>query len=362
MSKFRPLLAYQQALVDGYRLLPFRFTSLDDHEYVLTNQAGEFIVLDRPTLQALVLHQLPAASRVYDDLKSKHFIVDGDSSVAMQLLPLKVRTKLRRLADFTGLHIFVVSLRCEHSCPYCQVSRKSNDKETFDMSAETAEKALALVFSSPSRGIKIEFQGGEPLLNFRLIRHIVERAETWNLGEGRNLQFVIASNLALINEEILEFCRDHDILISTSLDGPSDLHNATRPRPGNDSYERAIEGISRVRNALGRDRVSALMTTTKLSLGRARDIIDEYMAQGFRGIFLRPISPYGFAVKTKWFKAYDVDEWLEFYFAGLDYILSLNRSGFAFTEFYAATILARGSPKRGKPVFGGDMLILVRRL
>src|SRR4030088_1002107 len=130
-------------------------------------------------------------SRGYDDLKSKHFIIDGASSVATDLLALKVRTKLRRLADFTGLHIFVVSLRCEHSCSYCQVSRKSDDKHTFDMSVETAEKALALVFRSPSPSIKIEFQGGEPLLNFPLIRHIVERAEASNLAERRNLQFVI---------------------------------------------------------------------------------------------------------------------------------------------------------------------------
>ncbi len=265
-----------------------------------------------------MLHQLPATNGVYDDLKSKHFIIDGDSSVAMELLSLKVPTKLRRLADFTGLHIFVVSLRCEHFCPYCQVSRKSDDKLAFDMSVETAEKALALVFKSPSPAIKIEFQGGEPLLNFPLIRYIVERAEALNLAARRDLQFVITTNLVLINEEILEFCRDHDILISTSLDGPSDIHNANRPRPGNDSYERTIEGISKVRGALGRDRVSALMTTTKLSLCRVRDIVDEYVAQGFRGIFLRPLSPYGFAIRTKCFKSYDVDEWLEFYFAGLD--------------------------------------------
>jgi len=267
--------------------------------------------------------------------------MDRDSSVVMDLLPLKVRTKLQRLADFTGLHIFVVSLRCEHSSSYCQVSRQSDDKLAFDMSIETAEKALALVFRSPSRGIKIEFQGGEPLLNFPLVRYVVESAEAQNLFEHRDLQFVIATNLAVIDEEMLEFCRDHDILISTSLDGPSDLHNTNRPRPGNDSYQRAIEGISRVRYALGHDRVSALMTTTKLSLGRVRDIIDEYVTQGFRGIFLRPMSPYGFAVKTKWFKAYNADEWLEFYFAGLNYILELSRSGYAFTEFYAATILAK---------------------
>jgi uncharacterized protein len=341
VSKFQPLSTYQQPLADGYRLLPFRFTTLDDRQYVLTNQAGEFIILERPTLEALVRHQLPSTDRFYNDLKSKHFFIDSDSSVATDLLPLKVRTKLQRLADFTGLHLFVVSLRCEHSCPYCQVSRQSDNKLAFDMSIETADKALALVFRSPSRGIKIEFQGGEPLLNFPLIRHIVERAEARNLVEHHDLQFVIATNLAVITDEILEFCRDRDILISTSLDGPVDLHNANRPRPGNNSYELAIAGISRVRDVLGRDRVSALMTTTKLSLGRVRDIIDEYVAQGFKGIFLRPMSPYGFAVKTKWFKAYDVDQWLEFYFAGLDYILDLNRSGYSFTEFYAATILAK---------------------
>jgi His-Xaa-Ser system radical SAM maturase HxsB len=341
VSKFRPLSDYQQPLAKGYRLLPFRFTPLNDQEYVLTNQCAEFTVLDRSALYALVRHGLSATSDAYADLKSKHFLLDDDSSIAMELLPLKVRTKLRRLADFTGLHIFVVSLRCEHSCPYCQVSRKSDDRLMFDMSAETAEKALALVFRSPSPNIKIEFQGGEPLLNFQLIRYIVERTEELNIAEHRNLQFVIATNLAMINDEILGFCSEHDILISTSLDGPRDLHNTNRPRPGNDSYERTIEGISKARDALGRDRVSALMTTTKLSLSRVRDIIDEYIAQGFRGIFLRPLSPYGFAMKTKSFNAYDADEWLDFYFAGLDYILALNRSGFAFTEFYAGTILAK---------------------
>lgn len=341
MNKFQSLSTYQQSQENGYGLLPFRFTSLNGNEYVLTNQVGELVVVNRPTLQALVRHQLSSTTEIYNDLKSKHFITDRDSTVVMELLPLKVRTKLQRLANFTGLHIFVVSLRCEHSCPYCQVSRQSDDKLAFDMSVETADRSLALVFRSPSPAIKIEFQGGEPLLNFSLIRHIVEHAEALNLTERRDLQFVIATNLALITDDILDFCNDHNILISTSLDGPADLHNANRPRPGNDSYARTIVGISRVRTALGRDRISALMTTTKLGLGREREIIDEYVAQGFRGIFLRPMSPYGFAVKTKWIRSYDAAEWIKFYLSGLDYILELNRSGYEFTEFYAATVLAK---------------------
>ena len=112
------------------------------------------------------------------------------------------------------------------------------------MSKETADKALALVFRSPSPLIKIEFQGGEPLINFGLIQYIVENAEAINRVEKRDLEFVIATNLALISDEILNYCKAHNILISTSLDGPADLHNRNRPRPGgNPINELSLESI-----------------------------------------------------------------------------------------------------------------------
>jgi uncharacterized protein len=341
VSKFHPLALYEESLVKGYHLLPFRFTRLHDNDYVLTNQAGEFVTVARETIDALVRHRLTPTSDIYSDLKSKHFLIDADSNVAIDLLTLKVRTKLRRLSEFTGLHMFVVSLRCEHSCPYCQVSRQSDDKLAFDMSEETANKALALTFRSPSRAIKIEFQGGESLLNFPLVRYIVERAKAINEVENRLLEFVIATNLALIDDEILEFCRIHKILISTSLDGPADLHNMNRHRPGGDSYERTIAGIKKAQLALGRDQVSALMTTSEASLDRACDVVDEYVRQGFDGIFLRSMSPYGYAIKTKWYNAYGTDQWLKFYFEGLDYIIDLNKSGYFFIEQFAAMILTK---------------------
>ena len=338
---FRSLDYYTKSLDEGYKLLPFSFTALDDKRYVLTNQAGQYAILDRPILDDFVRHRLSPGKSEYSTLKSRHFLLDSDSSVALDLLALKVRTKNIVFSNFTALHIFVVTLRCEHSCRYCQVSRQSDDKLAFDMSKETANRAVALTFKSPSPSIKIEFQGGEPLLNFDLIQYIVEQAETTNRTEARDLQFVIATNLACVSDEILDYCKAHNILISTSLDGPADLHNRNRPRPGGDSYQRTIAGISRVRNALGRDRVSALMTTTEASLSRVRDIIDEYVGLGFESIFLRPLSPYGFAIKTKSYSAYDVDKWLDFYFEGLDYIIEINKSGRVFAEVYASIILRK---------------------
>jgi uncharacterized protein len=56
---------------------------------------------------------------------------------------------------------------------------------------------------------------------------------------------------------------------------------------------------------LGKDRVGALMTTTEGSLDRVEEIVDTYLELGLDGIFLRPLSPFGFAVKTKLINSYD---------------------------------------------------------
>ena len=341
MSIFRSLKEFQRPLADGYKALALSLHGIEGQRLRRHQSGGQIGCSRKGELERFARHQLEPTSDLYGLLKSKHFLQDANSDVAIDLLALKVRTKLQRLSDFTSLHIFVVSLRCEHACPYCQVSRQSDDKQAFDMSWETAQRSLDLVFRSPAPNIKIEFQGGESLLNFPIIQKIVIEAERRNQRERRNLAFVIATNLAVVTDEMLAFCRDHNILISTSLDGPADLHNENRPRPGNNSHELTIAGIERSRTALGHDRVGALMTTSPRSLGRVREIIDEYVRLGFEGIFLRPLSPYGFAVKTKWYRSYGTEEWLSFYREGLDYILDLNRKGTRFVESYARTILTK---------------------
>lgn len=341
MAKFRDIAAFDASATSGYTMLPWRFAALDGDSYVTTNMAGEYLVLPRQTIVDFAEGRLRPDDNSYNDLKSRHFLIDSDTEVAVDLLALKVRTKLAPLANFTGLHIFVTTLRCEHSCAYCQVSRANDDRREFDMTEETALKALDLVFRSPSPAIKIEFQGGESLLNFPLIQFVVEEAKRRNETARRDLAFVIATNLAVLDDKALLFARENDILLSTSLDGPEDLHNRNRPRPGKDSHQRVVDGIRRARLALGHHSVGALMTTTAASLSRVRDIIDEYIRLDFGSIFLRPLSPYGFAIKTKSYQAYDQSRWLDFYFEGLDYIIEMNLQGFEFIEQYAAMVLKK---------------------
>ena len=340
MSKFLPKAAYQQE-DSRYQLLPFQFESLDENRVILTNMVGEFLLVNRAELASIVNHALPKSTDLYAKLRALHIVKEAEERAPIELLSLKTRTKYSRLSNFTNLHIFVVTLRCDHSCQYCQVSRQSENKAAFDMTIETAERSLDLVFRSPSSAIKIEFQGGEPLLNFDLIKLIVFSAKERNKTAQKDLRFVITTTLSLVTDEILYFCRDHRIELSTSLDGPHDLHNKNRPRPGRDSYERFTMGLGRARQILGVDSVSALMTTSPASLPMVREIIDEYVKLDFQGIFLRHLSPYGFALKTKSFDAYNVERWLEFYKEGLEYILTLNKNGINFVEFYSTILLTK---------------------
>ena len=325
-----------------YRLLPARMTRLlDDSRYVLTNDVGEHVVLDHGELEGYVRHRLRPGSPIYETLKERHFLFDDDSRVALDLLALKLRTRVDRLADLTGLHMFVVTLRCDHTCAYCQVSRQTEDRANFDMDPRHADLAVDMVFRSPSPALKIEFQGGEPLLNFEMIRRVVLRSEALNQEHHRDLAFVIASNLTHLTDEILAFCRDHRITFSTSLDGPEALHNERRALPRGNSYQAAVDGIHRVREALGLGSISALMTTSPGSLTQAKAIVDEYVRQGFHSIFLRSLSPYGFAVKTSLIRRYSVGDWVRFYIEGLQHILELNRRGYAMREEYAAVLLQK---------------------
>jgi His-Xaa-Ser system radical SAM maturase HxsB len=305
------------------------------------NEAGEYVIAPFGTAHAVVHRELAPSSDIYMTLKAKQFLSDGASSPLMDLLATKYRTKHSFIDGFTKLHIFVVTLRCDHSCHYCQVSRQTVDKATYDMSSETAAKSVDLMMESPAKRLTLELQGGEPLLAFDLIRSIVTIAKRRAQQLAKQLDIVVTTNLATVTDEMLFYLRDEGVKVSTSLDGPAFIHNANRPRPGNDSYELTVRNIERSRKVLGPSRVAALMTTTQLSLQHPKEIIDEYVRQGFHSIFLRPISPYGFALKTSRKTGYDIEAFLDFYRFGLAYILEINKAGYDLSEAYAKILLTK---------------------
>lgn len=327
----------------SYKLLPIRFSVLDSNRSVITNMVGEYVVVENRVIDALITRCNTLDDELLDTLYSKHIIYDGRSQLPLKLTGLKYRTKLSRLKNFTALHMVVTTLRCDYTCHYCQVSRQnlSSDESTFDMDLDTADKVVDMIFKSPAKALKIEFQGGESLLNFEVIKKIVRTADIKAQVEQRNMQYVIATNLSPLNDEIIEFCKKYRIYMSTSLDGPKKLHNRNRPRPENNGHELTVSAIQRVKSEIGIDHVSALMTTAGRSLDYPKEIIDEYISNELHAIFLRPLSPYGFAVTKGHINRYDTEKWLEFYKESLDYIINVNKNGYRLIEQYSSLVLTK---------------------
>ena len=325
-----------------YQLLPFRFMRLDgenDRNVLITAETGEYLFITDEQLTRLVRRQLDRRTSLYKDLLARHFIYEPGVHSPLPEMVAQYRSRKSFLFDGPALHLFVVTLRCNHTCQYCQVSRAPLGGTGHDMSADHALHAVDRLFESPSPVLTVEFQGGEPLLAFDRVRQIVEAVSKRNEEEKRDIQFVISSTLHHLSEPIIEFAQKHRIQFSTSLDGPAFLHNANRPIPSRDSYERTLKGIEWVRSVLGHEAVSALTTLTAKSLQHPQAIIDEYVYQGFKSISLRPLSPYGFAKKSSQRLDYSVSEYAAFYKQALDHLISVNSQGTYLSESYTSLLL-----------------------
>jgi uncharacterized protein len=331
-------------VTEPYTLLPFRFSPFPRNRMLVVNEVGEFIFLDRETFERLVSYNLDPSSGIFLDLKGKHFVTDTALTPVIDLLATKYRTKREFLKSFTGLHMVVITLRCNQRCNYCHASSQPPDQQRWDMSPETALNVVHRIMDTPSEVVKIEFQGGEPLLNFGVVQTIVREAKRLNRKKGKHLYFVLCTNLTLIDAATLTYCQKEGISLSTSLDGPKEIHDRHRiMRNGAGSYDRFIQNLHYARSILGYDGVNALMTATKESLIHFQEIIDHYAALGFQGIFLRHINPYGYASREAHRQsfAYDMEDFVEAYKKGLLYIIELNLAGTPLVEGYASILLSR---------------------
>ena len=316
-----------------------RFTDLDRlHDQVLiTNDLGEFVIAHASVKRLLQDGLLSPRHARFADLEARGLLhAEGPQG---GLAAIAKRTRKAFLREGPSLHIFVVTLRCDHSCQYCQVSRAALNASGKDMSRDHARAAIDRVMESDAPALTVEFQGGEPSLRFDLVREIVEEIELRRSHTQRPIRFTMATTLHLLNVGDLEFCRDHDIHLSTSLDGPEHIHSQQRALPTRDSWKRTIEGLERARSVLGQNGVAALPTITRAALACPEAIVDTYVEHGFSSIFLRPLAPYGFARKTRAALGYSVSEFMPFYERALRHILTLNVKGVRIEETMAAIML-----------------------
>lgn len=319
--------------------LPFRERQLSPNEYVVISDSGDHVFLSSAEVETLRKNpeQLPIELRM--TLRARYFLRSPlEQGGLTRLLASRRMARRATVVDGVSLHAIVPTLQCAHSCQYCQVSRSLTDIGHV-MATDALERACETVFQSSAKNLTIEFQGGDPLVRFDLVQNAITEIEKINRSEGRNIRFVVASTLHQLNLEMCAFFKTHGVFLSTSIDGPKRVHNRNRPTPTRDSFERTIAGIELARIHIGFDSVSALMTTTIASLDEPEEIVDEYVRLGFKDIFLRQLSLYGFAKKNQATQGYSFEAFSTFYQRALNRVLEWNRRGVELREVQASIIL-----------------------
>jgi His-Xaa-Ser system radical SAM maturase HxsB len=322
----------------------FRYRAVGD-KVVVTSLEGHFVVLTREDFALYAEGRVEPGSPLFARLRDANLLAAEWNTVdAAQ----RMHARKSFLQAGPNLHIVVVTLRCNETCVYCHASRADMDAVDTDMSAETADRTVDLIFGTTSPSITIEFQGGEPLANFPIVRRIVERALEKNREANRPLEFTMVSNFSLLDEERLAFLLDHRVQLCTSIDGPAALHDKQRKLPGFSAFDQSARWIARVNAAYverGLDpslyHVEALLTTTAETLPRWKEVVDTYVDLGCRALFLRPVDPFGFADRTASHIEYPRAEYLAFYRSAVDYMLELNRRGVQVLERFAAIFLTK---------------------
>jgi uncharacterized protein len=318
------------------RLNYFNFKEFEG-KYLLTNDLGNYLLVSPDDFKKIIKKDIDDDSELGRNLRQKNMIYDDTNLEYSSHLMHNLRDIKSHLATSTSLHIFVVTTSCNMRCVYCQANNGITSSSLF-MTEEMAEKAVDIALQSPTKYLSFEFQGGEPLLNFNVIRHIVEYAEEHK--GTHEVQYNVVTNLTLLTDEMLEFFCAYNFGISTSVDGPDYIHNANRPlNDGTGTFYKVKSSMDRIREK--GLHVGAIQTTTKLSLAYPREIVRAYKELGFDSVFLRPLTPLGKAT-LNWNRiGYTPEEFLDFYIQALDEAIKVNMNEGFFKEAHAAILLSR---------------------
>jgi His-Xaa-Ser system radical SAM maturase HxsB len=309
---------------------------------LITNEAGAWQILPQADYARYVSGAISDDEPVGGELGAKDFLRDR-----LNFPRMADALATRHLLRWPGpsVHTMVVTRRCNLKCAYCHASVIAADDVSTDMTVQTAKGAVDLAFESGNPEMTIEFQGGEPLLNWPVVKFIVEYARLKNKTAAKRLHLGLISNFSLLDEAKADWLIERGVSFCTSLDGPADLHDRQRVYLGGNGHASVVAGlkmlVAKKKAGAAVDAPNAICTVTRNSLGRAREIVDQVVALGLERVQLGPLDPIGFARRSWDTIGCTTEEFLAFYAEALDYLIALNEKGVKAYEKMSLVLLIR---------------------
>lgn len=180
---------------------------------------------------------------------------------------------------------------CNLNCSYCFAAQGKYHGEDALMSFETGKRALDFLVenSGTRKNLEVDFFGGEPLLNFNVVKQLVKYARSIEKEKNKNFRFTLTTNGMLIDDDVIDFCNAEMDNVVLSLDGRREIHDHFRKDlGGNGSYDKILPKFKKFVEKRGDKSYYMRGTFTHNNVDFTNDIF--HMADlGFKELSMEPV-------------------------------------------------------------------------
>lgn len=180
---------------------------------------------------------------------------------------------------------------CNLACQYCFAEEGEYHGKRELMSYEVGKKALDFLVANSGnrRNLEVDFFGGEPLMNFQVVKDLVAYGRSLEKEHDKNFRFTLTTNGVLLDDDIMEFANKEMGNVVLSIDGRKEVHDRMRPfRRGAGSYDLIVPKFQKFAESRHQDKYYVRGTFTHNNLDFSKDVL--HLADlGFKQISVEPV-------------------------------------------------------------------------
>lgn len=180
---------------------------------------------------------------------------------------------------------------CNLACQYCFAEEGEYHGRRALMSFEVGKKALDFLIanSGSRRNLEVDFFGGEPLMNWQVVKDLVAYGREQEKKFNKHFRFTVTTNGVLLNDEIQDFINKEMDNVVLSLDGRKEINDKMRPfRNGKGSYDLIVPKFQKLADSRNQERYYIRGTFTRNNLDFSNDIL-HYADLGFKQMSIEPV-------------------------------------------------------------------------
>ena len=249
----------------------------------------------------------PLPAEVAEEVKERLSPTYGEAEVLEALEEIQYLIDAEELLTTDQYHDYVVDFKkrktvvkalclhiahdCNLACQYCFAEEGEYHGRRALMSFEVGKKALDFLIANSGnrRNLEVDFFGGEPLMNWEVVKQLVEYGRSKEKEYNKNFRFTMTTNGVLLNDEIMDYCNREMSNVVLSLDGRKEVNDKMRPfRGGKGSYDLIVPKFQKFAEMRGDKDYYVRGTFTRHNLDFSKDVM-EFADLGFRSMSIEPV-------------------------------------------------------------------------